>query len=156
MSSPHVPWHNASKNQLRNMAKRSWLCRQCGHTHTPTKPGACTVCGHKNYIYFASEAELRRYRQLKLLLQSGQIKNLSTQVVFPFKHNGIEFATYRADFVYEDNRGERVVEDVKAPERKRVKTAKGYKTIVSRDREFVLKKRMMAAFYGIEVREVEA
>lgn len=69
-------------------------------------------------IEFDSELEAKRYMQLKLLQQAGEIKNLKLQVPFllqeGFKKNRKTYKKieYIADFVYEEN-GQTVVEDTK-------------------------------------------
>ena len=77
-------------------------------------------------IRFASRAEARRYKELKLLERAGKISGLKLQPVFQL-HAGIK---YIADFEYYEN-GRLVVEDVKGMETK----------------EFRLKKRLLLADY---------
>lgn len=69
-------------------------------------------------IIFDSKAESRRYQELKLMEQSGAIRNLKLQPEFEllpaFEKNGKKHRAvkYRADFSYiEGNR--HIVEDVK-------------------------------------------
>jgi len=68
---------------------------------------------------FASKKEAKRYLELKTLEKAGKIKNLKLQPVFllqeGFYYQGkaIRQITYRADFEYVNEKGERVVEDVK-------------------------------------------
>lgn len=70
-----------------------------------------------NYV-FDSIQESRRYKELKLLKQAGQIQNLELQPHFllqeSFKKNGKTFRKieYIADFQYTEN-GKTIVEDVK-------------------------------------------
>jgi len=70
-------------------------------------------------IMFDSKREARRYKELKMLEKAGKIKNLKLQPVFllqeGFYRNGkaIRQMTYKADFEYVDEKGRRVVEDVK-------------------------------------------
>lgn len=70
-----------------------------------------------DYI-FDSIQESRRYKELKLLLKSGQIQDLELQPHFllqeAFKKNGRTFRKieYIADFKYIEN-GKTIVEDVK-------------------------------------------
>ena len=70
-----------------------------------------------DYI-FDSIQESRRYKELKLLLRAGQIKNLELQPHFllqeGFKKNGKTYRKieYIADFKYIEN-GKTIVEDVK-------------------------------------------
>ncbi len=68
---------------------------------------------------FASKKELKRYLELKTLEKAGKIKDLKLQPIFllqeGFYYQGksIRQITYRADFEYVDEKGNRVVEDVK-------------------------------------------
>ena len=89
-------------------------------------------------VRFASKKEGKRYGELKLLQDAGEITDLICHPRWPLTVNGIRVANYEADFSYYDCRQERpVVEDVK-----------GIKTPVYR-----LKRRMMKAIYGIEISE---
>ena len=88
-------------------------------------------------IRFASLKEGRRYNELKLLVKAEEIFDLTLQPKYTIKHNNIKICTYRADFTYTDVRGVETIEDVK-----------GFKTPVYR-----LKKKMMKAFYGIDILE---
>lgn len=63
-------------------------------------------------IRFASQAEGKRYRELKLLEKVGKITNLRLQERIPLMANSVKICTYVADFAYWVNR-EPVVEDVK-------------------------------------------
>lgn len=90
-------------------------------------------------IRFASKREAKRWGELRLALAAGAIRDLRRQVRYPLQVSSVKATTYIADFVYEDCKtGETVVED-----------AKGFKTP-----EYKLKRKMMAAQYGIEIREV--
>jgi len=70
-------------------------------------------------IEFDSKKEAKRYQELKMLEKAGKIKDLQLQPVFllqeGFYYQGkaIRQITYRADFEYVDEKGNRVVEDVK-------------------------------------------
>ena len=70
-------------------------------------------------IEFDSKKEGKRYQELKMLEKAGKIKDLKLQPVFllqeGFYYQGkaIRQITYRADFEYVDEKGNRVVEDVK-------------------------------------------
>ena len=71
-----------------------------------------------NGIEFDSKKEAKRYLELKILEKAGKIKDLQFQPVFllqeGFKRKITHRAiTYRADFEYVDEKGNRVVEDVK-------------------------------------------
>ena len=85
---------------------------------------------------FASKAERGRWMDLRLMEKAGEIKELKRQVKYPLEVNGLHICDYVADMVYEQN-GLVVVEDVK-----------GYIT-----REFRIKKKLMLACHGIEIKE---
>jgi hypothetical protein len=103
---------------------------------------AVTVDG----IRFASKKEARRWSELKLLVQAGQIEKLERQPKFNFIIGGQYLrirskcypngrnVSYSADFSYWAA-GRRIVEDVK-----------GFDTTVSR-----LKRALVEAIYGVEV-----
>jgi hypothetical protein len=108
----------------------------------PTEPlrskyGAVPVV--VNGIRFASKREAARYETLVMLERAGQIRDLKLQTSWPLLVGSVKVATYRDDFSYIDvANGELVVED-----------SKGVRTPVYR-----LKRKLMAAIYGIEIREV--
>lgn len=90
-------------------------------------------------IMFDSKHEASRYQELRLLEQAGDISNLRLQVPFeliPKSKYGMPIR-YIADFTYNDQNGQMIVED-----------AKGVKTAIYR-----LKRRMMAEKYNIEIKE---
>lgn len=90
-------------------------------------------------ILFHSAREAKRYSELKLLEKAGEIIDLDRQIKFSLDVNGVHIADYWADFTYElRDGGTQVVED-----------AKGHRT-----REYMMKKRLMKARYGIEIQEV--
>ncbi|MDE6357405.1 MAG: DUF1064 domain-containing protein [Eubacteriales bacterium] len=71
-------------------------------------------------INFDSKLEAKRYQQLKLMEQTGSIKDLVLQPKYEllkgFKRRGKTYlkVTYIADFIYFDNEKKRqVIEDVK-------------------------------------------
>lgn len=85
---------------------------------------------------FDSKKEHRRWCELKLEQLAGEIRNLRHHTKFKFEHNGVLIGTYEADFDY--FRGnEYVVED-----------AKGVRTDV-----YLLKRKLMLAFYSITIKE---
>lgn len=111
---------------------------------------------HKGVV-FDSKKERNRYETLLNLERAGLIKDLRRQVPFEIvpavyvqeerqlktKVKIVErcvqrAAHYVADFVYNDMEGNVIVEDTK-----------GYRTS-----EYLLKKKMMRAFLGIEIKEV--
>ena len=121
---------------------------------------------NKKYTYlgikFDSLKECRRYSELRLLEQSGKIKDLelqkayelipaqyeeSTEVYTKGLHKGdpkpgrlLERAVvYRADFVYTDcETGQQVVEDTKG----------------MRTPEYILKRKMMLYIHHIKIKEI--
>ena len=120
-------------------------------------------------IEFQSTKEGNRYAELKLLQRAGKISGLETQKKYeliPAQYKTVETGEYYkvgvkkgepktkqicveqsvvyiADFVYQKN-GQTVVEDVK-----------GYRDPSSATyAKFVLKRKMMLYFHGIEIEEV--
>jgi len=108
-------------------------------------------------IIFDSRRERNRYIILSALQRAGEISDLKMQVSFeiiPAVYEVVEkqmktkvkkvekcvqrATHYIADFVYKDKDGNVVVED-----------SKGCRT-----KEYLLKKKMMRAFLGIEIKEV--
>ena len=106
----------------------------------------CVVDG----ITFDSTKEARRYRELKILQKAGEISDLNLQVKFellPSQHDSHgrvleRSVSYIADFTYIDKNGEWIVED-----------AKGYKE-GSAYQLFVIKRKLMLYFHGIQIVEV--
>ena len=70
-------------------------------------------------IVFGSQREAKRYLDLTLLVRSGHISNLKTQVRFELAPSVMlggrkkPALRYVADFVYSNNAKETIVEDVK-------------------------------------------
>lgn len=62
---------------------------------------------------FHSRKEARRYQELRLLERAGKITLLATQVRFPLDVEGVRIGTFIADFTYDDEHGNVVVEDCK-------------------------------------------
>ncbi len=105
-------------------------------------------------ISFQSQHEAARWAELLLLQKCRKIRNLQRQVTFRLdlpnpkapndQARNIDIAKYIADFVYEEDRGGgiwvQVVEDAKS---------EATKTDVYR-----IKKRLMLAIHGIEIKEV--
>jgi len=89
-------------------------------------------------IKFDSKAEAARYAVLQKLAHIGLIKNLRMQVVYKLAVNDQLICKYIADFVYERN-GIEVVEDVKG----------------MRTREYILKRKLMKAVFGIQIKETK-
>ena len=135
------------------MAYRGW--RRNGTKYNATK---VTVDGHT----FDSKHEANRYLELKLLERAGEISDLRLQVEYELIPNQYDIeerygkngrrlkpkevllerkCCYVADFVYTDNRtGETVVEDTKSE--------------ATRTPEYIIKRKLVLAKYGIRIREV--
>jgi len=90
---------------------------------------------------FDSKKEARRAQELRLLAASGAISHLDFQRVFKLIVNEHHICKYIADFCYYDNAtGEYIVEDVKSE-------------ITKKNAVYVMKKKLMRAIHGIEIRE---
>lgn len=115
-----------------------------GSTNTSRRRGAwsneVSKYGNKKTeidgITFASRREANRYAELKLLERAGEIQGLSLQPVYDLIVNDMKICRYVADFRYFENK-QIIVED-----------SKGFKT-----RDYRIKKKLMKAVFGIEVRE---
>jgi hypothetical protein len=107
----------------------------------PATPPGRRKYGNKKLVTpdgkFDSKREWERWCLLKLRLKGGVISHLERQKWIKLVVNGVKIGFYVADHVYIEN-GKRVVEDVK-----------GFPTPV-----YKLKKRLLLAIHGIEVREV--
>lgn len=98
---------------------------------------------YKGYV-FDSKREAKRYAELLLLEQAGEIHDLQRQVVFPLipsqKIDGRvaeRKCDYRADFVYYEG-DKMIVEDVK-----------GFRTD-----DYIIKRKLMLWIHGIRIKEV--
>ena len=95
---------------------------------------------------FDSKKEARRYLELKMRQQAGEISGLECQKVFELIPKQVDEdgkcierdCKYIADFVYTDKDGKIVVEDTK-----------GYKTP-----DYIIKRKLMLKVHGIRVREI--
>ncbi len=103
-------------------------------------------------ITFGSKKEKERYLQLKTLQNVGEISSLACHTLFKFivGPDQVLVGTYRPDFVYHDEFGKIVVEDVKAWRR----TPKTQKLVPVVNREFSMKKKLMKALFSLDVKEV--
>jgi len=112
--------------------------RQNGFQGNPRK----NKYGNKRTLYsgrtYDSKKEAERAIELDILLRAGKIKGWEAQPSFYFEHDGIKICRYNADFKVENLDGTVDIEDVK-----------GVKTAVYR-----IKKKMLKAFYGIDVKEL--
>ena len=89
---------------------------------------------------FDSKAELRRYRELRLLVAAREIDDLKVHSKFGLVVNGEKVGTYECDFEYREA-GARVVEDVKSK-------------WTRKDRHYRRARKLMKACHNIEIREV--
>ena len=95
-------------------------------------------------IRFDSKKEAGRYLELKLLLSAGRIRDFRRQVTYRLEVNGVKVCSYRCDFRYEEYAHEEwkpVTEDVKG---RRGGPAHAM---------FLIKKHLMKAVHGIDVKE---
>jgi len=92
-------------------------------------------------VTFDSLAEAHRYSELKLMEMAGEISYLELQPKFPIIVNGKKIATYIADFRYKTKDGLVIIEDVKSSATRKLPV-------------YRLKKKLIAALYGVEVMEV--
>ncbi len=90
---------------------------------------------------FDSKKEAARWEVLSAMQRSGLISNLLKQVMYNIYVGGIHICDYIADFVYTDAEGKRIVEDVKSP-------------ITRKNPVYRLKKKLMLAVHGIDIKEV--
>lgn len=107
-----------------------------------SKYGATRTEAHG--LTFDSAKEARRYQELLNLGRAGAIRKLMTQIPISLVVNSIVVGSYVPDFQYDeliDGRWVPVFEDVKS-----VATA--------RKDVYRLKKKLVAAIYGIQIREV--
>lgn len=89
---------------------------------------------------FDSKREAARYSELAMLQRAGVISDLQLQKPFELRVNGVLICKYIADFVYKDQQGREVVEDVKSPA-----------TIT---RVYRIKSKLMIACHGLRILEV--
>lgn len=94
---------------------------------------------------FHSKKEAARYGELKILLKLQKISLLGIQPRFPLVVNGKKIGTYIADFEYY----EPLPEDTK----KFVKVVEDVKGYDGGTPVYKLKKKLVAALYGITIRE---
>lgn len=95
-------------------------------------------------IKFASAAEAKRYGELKLLARAGEIWGLKPHVEYPLVINDQKVGKYTCDFEYyeagPDGESVLITEDVKG----------------RAARDWPLRKRLFAALYGRQVREIKS
>lgn len=128
-----------SRTDAMNRRKLVWYCANCRQRYE-VKVKACDYCGARDFHYFASKLEAKRFAELCLQMDLGQITELEVQVPFPVIINGKAVTTYKADFRYRDRNGKEILEDVKPQ--------------LFRDELYKLKKKLIEAIYPITITEV--
>lgn len=88
---------------------------------------------------FDSKREARRWSDLKLMEQGGEISDLKRQVRFEIHVSGQHICDYIADATYV-RAGQFTVEDTKSP-------------ITRRNAVYRLKRKLLRALYGLEILE---
>jgi len=89
-------------------------------------------------ITFDSKLEMRRYQELCLLKQAGEILWIERQPVFKVTIRGRTFTTYTADFRYQMIQGDIIIEDCKS-------------SGTAKDPAFRLRKKAAELFLGIKI-----
>jgi hypothetical protein len=126
--------------------KRAVQCQVCGKVYEAkpeNKYGAKAMI--VDGIRFDSKKEARYYGQLKLLQKlttSDRLERFERQVRYPIRLRGEIITTYIVDFIEHYADGRTVYTDVKG-----MKFGAAYQL-------FTLKKKLMKAVYGIEIKEV--
>ena len=105
---------------------------------------------------YDSKKEMRRHQQLLLLEKNGEISDLQMQVKFvliPAQYSNTEITkngkfkclerecVYIADFVYKDQNGQLVVEDVKSK-------------ITRQNPTYIIKRKLMLYKHGLKITEI--
>ena len=103
-----------------------------------------------NVICFQSQKEARRYDELMLMLNVGQIRDLRLQVDFTLQEaytdgegRRVRAIRYRADFTYvrvKETIGEYTFRDVKSR--------------ATRTKEYIMKRKLMKERFNIDIQEV--
>ena len=100
-------------------AKNVWTCRGCDAVRSGnTKPAPRERCARcvelHGFFRHASEHEMIRWQQLRLMQRGGEIEQLAHQPRFDLTVNGAHVTTYVADAAFIDRRSRKyIVEDVK-------------------------------------------
>lgn len=87
-----------------------------------------------------SSKEYRRWQDLQLRARTGELTELRRQVPFALVVNDVLVCQYVADFVYREGEAT-IVEDCKSPPTRKLAA-------------FVIKRKLMQACHGIEIRIV--
>jgi len=93
-------------------AKRTWLCFDCGYAQN-IKMKLCKNC-IAPVEYFSSKTEASRAWILRQLLHKGMIQGLHCHPKYKLEVCGDLITIYSADFMYINQAGRLVIEDVKA------------------------------------------
>lgn len=129
---------NDYKRLLENVESRKGKNKHVSITKTKVKKGKFNnIQTFYDGKKFDSKKECERYKELK----AQKVGSLECQVKFPIQINGVKICSYIADFTYIDERGEKIVEDVKSEMTRKLPV-------------YRLKKKLMKAVYGIEIKEV--
>lgn len=98
-------------------------------------------------VWFGSQAELRRFKDLKLMQDGGAISGLGIHPRYDLYACGVKLGYVELDFEYLDHAtGKMIYEDVKDPK----------KNSSTRTAIFKWKRRHLRAEHGIEITEVSA
>ncbi|MEN6581670.1 MAG: DUF1064 domain-containing protein [Armatimonadota bacterium] len=140
----------------------AFTCPSCGKRQTAKLPIFCVKCGWpdrkpvavepkrgnkyhatvtvRHGITFRSKGEADRYDELRVRELAGEITDLEYEPEsYPLVVNGVKITSYRTDFRYREN-GVLVIEDFKS-------------SATARARDWPIRKKLMKALYGIDVRE---
>jgi len=120
--------------------KSIWHCQRCLLQYKQNPKKNVCICGSKNFVYFPSAIEAKRFIDLRLAQDAGTIHELKTHYAFPIELHGKKITTYYADFIYRKTNGDFVVEDVKP---------KMFRTDL-----YKLKKKLVEAVYSIKISEI--
>ena len=88
---------------------------------------------------FDSKKEAARYAELQVLERAGAISGLRLKPKYEFVHNGVRIGAFTPDYEYVED-GQLIVEDTKSPSTRR-------------ETSYRLRKKMLKAFFGLDVRE---
>lgn len=91
-------------------------------------------------IVYDSKREAKIAHDLRVREIAGEISQLKRQTTFKFELNGILICSYRPDFSYMEN-GKHIISDVKS-------------TATAKDKVYIIKKKLMKAFFNIEILEI--
>ena len=90
---------------------------------------------------FDSLKEMRRFKELKLLENAGEITALVVHPIYRLDINDEHICKYIADFNYKTKSGQIIVEDVKSPITRKLPV-------------YRLKKKLVKAILGIDIVEI--